>query len=306
MPKVSVLLPVFNAARYLPRALASILAQTERDFELIAVDDGSTDRSLPILQAHARQDARVRVISRSNTGIVGALTDGLAACTAPWIARMDADDWCAPSRLERQLRHLATVRGCVALGTWVMFTDPEGRPLKTYQPPTGHAEIEAELCGGNGGALVHPSCIFSRDALLASGGYRGQSPSPEDLDLFVRLLDHGQLANLPEVLFFYRQHAASITHQAGAWDALRAEITRDLRARHGLAPLPARADAKASARVPDRSDYRRRWALYAVEGGHLPSAWANLALALLRAPWKRENFSALGYLLHLWRNGAAR
>src|SRR5207253_385711 len=91
-PTVSVLLPVYNGARYLRPAVESILAQTFADFELIAVDDGSTDRSLAMLQEYARRDPRVHVITRPNTGIAGALNDGLAAARGEFLARMDADD----------------------------------------------------------------------------------------------------------------------------------------------------------------------------------------------------------------------
>src|SRR5687767_11217519 len=105
-PRISVLVPVFNAQRYLADAIDSILAQSFRDFELIAVDDGSTDRSRAMLDNYARRDPRVKVISRPNTGIVGALNDALAASRADLLARMDSDDVALSDRFEKQLAYL--------------------------------------------------------------------------------------------------------------------------------------------------------------------------------------------------------
>src|SRR5437868_1739700 len=105
-PLVSVVMPLYNAAVYLPAALDSILAQTLRDFELIVVDDGSRDRSPAILRRYQSRDPRLRVISRPNTGIVGALNDGLAVSRGEFIARMDADDISLPERFEKQVTYL--------------------------------------------------------------------------------------------------------------------------------------------------------------------------------------------------------
>ena len=102
-PAVSVLMPVYNAEAYLAEAVQSVLDQTWADFELIAVNDGSKDASGAILEDFARRDQRVRVISRPNTGIVGALNDAFAVARADLLARMDSDDLCMPARLEKQV-----------------------------------------------------------------------------------------------------------------------------------------------------------------------------------------------------------
>src|SRR4051794_4532921 len=106
-PAVSIVMPVYNGAAYVAEAVRSILGQTFEDFEFIIVDDGSTDRTPRILHEYERMDRRVRVISRPNTGIVGALNDGVAAAEAPLIARMDADDVSTPQRLHRQVEYLS-------------------------------------------------------------------------------------------------------------------------------------------------------------------------------------------------------
>ena len=193
-------MPIYNCQRYVEAAIESIRRQTFHDFELILVDDGSRDGSGPLIMRAAEQDARIRVLSGPHTGIVSALNDGLAACTAEFIARMDADDCAVAHRLADQVDHLAMHIDCVALGAAVLFTDPEGRPLKSYSPHQKHSRFEAELARGNGGAMIHPTVMFRRDALVRSGGYCEKYNYIEDLELFVRLLDFGQLSNLSAVL----------------------------------------------------------------------------------------------------------
>ena len=105
-PLISVVTPVYNAGRYLRPAVESILVQTFRDFELIVVDDGSKDDSLAVLREYEANDHRVRIITRPNTGIVGALNDGLAAARGEFIARMDSDDLSTPERFEKQIAYL--------------------------------------------------------------------------------------------------------------------------------------------------------------------------------------------------------
>src|SRR3954469_1098404 len=105
-PAVSVIMPVYNARAYVAEAIDSVLAQTFGDFELILVDDGSTDGSLDILRGYEKRDPRVRVISRPNTGIVGALNDGLKLARGEFIARIDADDASLPNRFEKEIAFL--------------------------------------------------------------------------------------------------------------------------------------------------------------------------------------------------------
>src|ERR1051326_2264165 len=131
-PFVSVLVPVYNAARYLDVAISSVLRQTFSDFELIAVDDGSKDDSKKILEHFSANDARIRVISRPNTGIVGALNDGLAVARGEFIARMDADDVALPGRFQAQLDYLRGHPDCIAVGTAVQIIDARGAVVDRF------------------------------------------------------------------------------------------------------------------------------------------------------------------------------
>jgi GT2 family glycosyltransferase len=212
-PALSVIMPVHNGQLTLGLAVESILAQTFGDFELIAVDDGSTDQSLKILHKFSQDDPRVRVITRANTGIAGALNDGISQATGEYLARMDADDISLPLRFEKQIAYLREHPECVLLGSRVMLIEPYGIPLYETKHETEHEKISAELLCGIGWAVVHPAAMMRADAVRKAGGYRADRVPIEDLDLFLRLSEIGKVHNLPEVLLQYRQHLESTNHK---------------------------------------------------------------------------------------------
>lgn len=292
---IDVLLPVFNAASHLREALESIFVQSFQDWKLIAVDDGSTDGSFLILKEYARNDSRIHLVSRPNTGIVGALNDGLAKCEDEFVARMDADDICLPRRFEQQVAFLQNHPNIVAVGTDILYTDPEGSPLVRHMPATEHEGIVAQLLEGNGGALIHPSVMLRKKALDRIDGYRiACRDRYEDLDLYIRLSLLGRLANLPEVHLLYRQHLQSINRTLGAHEALRREIVNPFRAVHGLPPLHA---VERDANSPEsQSDWRRHWAYDAARGGQWDTARKNAKLALRAAPFDGRNWRCWRYV----------
>lgn len=211
MPRVSIVLPIYNAEKHLAAAMDSLLAQTFSDFELIAINDGSKDGSLEILRTFQKRDNRVWIITRPNTGLVGALQDGLRAAQTDLIARMDADDIALPQRLEKQVAYMDTHPECVLLGTRVQAIDPHGLPLwEEHNVPTTHEDLDRELMKGRGGVIRHPTAMIRRAAVHKVGSYRNEFNNAEDLDLFLRLAEIGKVANLPDVLLLYRQHYGSI------------------------------------------------------------------------------------------------
>ena len=218
---VTVLLPVYNAQRYLGAALESVLCQTFSTFEIMAVDDGSTDASPRILDNFSHRDSRVRVITRAQSGIVGALNEGLNASTGELVARMDADDIADPGRLAAQVDFMAAHPRCVAVGTDVLFTDPEGAPLIRHRPANTHETIVRQLLEGNGGALIHPSVMFRREAINRAGKYRDRYQWIEDLDIYLRLSEIGEMANLSDVYLSYRQHLKSVNRTQAKREDLR-------------------------------------------------------------------------------------
>ena len=294
MNLVSVVIPVYNAARFLSTAIDSILSQTYCDFELIAVDDGSTDPSGDILEDCAARDSRIKVISRRNTGIVGALNDGIAAAHGDLIARMDADDISLPHRLEKQVAYLAVHPECVAVGTDVLYTDPEGAPLVRHHPAETHDGIMEQLLNGNGGALIHPTVTVRRRSLEEAGGYRARYQWIEDLDLYLRLSDRGRLANLPEVHLHYRQHLQSVNYTRRDRDGLRRELLNPCRLALGLPPLAPEPLETLSYRA---ADWRRHWAYDAARGGNWASARKNARKALAASPFDRRNWQCVHYAM---------
>lgn len=210
MALIDVLIPAFNVATTLREAVDSIRAQTMQDLRIIVVDDGSTDDTPRMLAAMADEDERILVVTRANGGIVDALNDGLRRCSAPYVARFDADDVSYPDRLERQLAFMEASPECVAVGGAVEHMDEAGAPL-TGLPQSGDPMLaDAAKAPALEPYIVHPFAMIRRSALEAVGGYR-HAPNCEDSDLYWRLMEHGRLVNLPAVLGRYRVHTASIS-----------------------------------------------------------------------------------------------
>jgi glycosyltransferase involved in cell wall biosynthesis len=208
-PLVSVVIGAFNAQRFLAPALDSLLAQTFRDFELVVVDDGSTDDTFAILKKYQAGDSRVRVIQIAHGGIVEAANAGLNAARSDLIARADADDVSMPDRLQKQFDFLNARPEVVAVGSRMQVIEPFGSPLRITDHKLTHEEIEEEFLRGSGWALPQPAAMLRKSVALKVGGYRHNYPYSEDFDLLLRMSEAGRLANLPDVLVQYRLHAGS-------------------------------------------------------------------------------------------------
>ncbi len=296
-PAVSVALPVFNAERHLAAAVSSILRQSFADFELLAVDDGSTDGSRRILERFAASDPRLRVISRPNTGIVGALNDACRAARAPLVARMDADDIAFPERLARQVAHLAAHPEIVALGAAVIYLDAAGRPVKPCPRSTDHEQLEPALLAGDGGALIHPVVVFRRAALEQAGLYRPETQYVEDLDLYLRLARLGRLANLPEPLLYYRVHGTSInfTRNAGRHET-KLRVLADAHRQRGLPFAPEQLPPPTQ-NWADLAAHDRDWAVTSMQYGQRRVAVSHALRACRLQPGNRAAWRVLAYAL---------
>lgn len=212
---ISILMPVRNEERYLQATLDSLYRQTFAGWELIAVDDGSSDRTAAILAEAARRDSRVRIIRREGGGLVAALNAGLEACHAPLLARMDADDICHPRRLELQASHLeaAPDTGLVACNFRHFPRTGLKRGMVEYElwqnALTEHSLIVRDLFVES--PFVHPSIMTRRAVLEGLGGYQDNG-WPEDYDLWLRMAAAGvRFARLPETLLFWRDHPERAT-----------------------------------------------------------------------------------------------
>ncbi len=214
-PRVSVLLPVYNAAGTLPAALRSVCWQSVPDWELVLVDDGSLDESLSIARAEAARDPRIRVLARPHQGLVASLQAGLAECRAELVARMDADDVSHPHRLARQLEFLEahpeiSVVGCrVRIFPFRTRTEGMARYESWLNSLVEPEELARDLLVES--PLVHPSVVFRRSEILEVGGYL-QSRGPEDYDLWLRLHERGaRFGKVGEVLFYWRDAPDRVT-----------------------------------------------------------------------------------------------
>jgi glycosyltransferase involved in cell wall biosynthesis len=210
MLAVSVVMPVFNAERFLGEAIASILAQSFTEFELIAIDDGSTDRSAEILNQYA-SDGRLSVIRRSHEGLTASLNFACALAEGKYIARMDADDIALPARFQRQIEFLERHASVAFLGTQLERIHEDGTHIDVTTVPLAHADIAANMqkfC-----CLHHPTVMMRTAAVRALGGYREAFHTAEDHDLWLRAAERFELANLPEILLRYRIHTQAISFQ---------------------------------------------------------------------------------------------
>ena len=212
-PLVSVVMPVRDAERFVARAVNSILTQTLGDLELIVVDHASSDRTPEILSGIAREDARLRVRRLdADVGLAEALNRACEEARGPLIARMDGDDVAMPGRLERQAAYLADHPSVALVGGAALVIDDAGTGYHTRRPPTGDPDIRAILLVRN--CFIHPTVMARRGALSQVGGYRAKFTRAEDYDLWLRLAERHELANLPEVVLHYRVHAAQVSHRA--------------------------------------------------------------------------------------------
>jgi len=209
--KLSVVMSVYNGAAFLAATLDSILVQTERGFELIAIDDGSTDATSAILAAYAARDARLRVIAQPNAGLTRALIRGCAEARAGVIARHDCGDLSHPERFARQLALLD--RGHVLVSCATRFMDRDGDTL--YVARARGDEVRKSLLEAGVSRIHaiphHGSAMFRRDAYLAAGGYRAEFRAAQDLDLWIRMAKHGTIGVLDEVLYEATVDARSIS-----------------------------------------------------------------------------------------------
>ena len=282
-------MPVYNTERYLAVAIESVIAQSFTDFEFIILDDGSTDSSVHIIQQYAENDDRIRFFPLEHRGYVSLLRRGLNHARGEFVARMDSDDISTPDRFEKQVAFLRSHEDCVAVGSRVVLIDPFGSKVEKPTHKTTHEEIESELLNGVGWAIVHPTVMMRRDALMKVGGYREDLMVSEDLDLFLRLAEVGKLANMQEVLLQYRQHLQSVNYtKYEQQKAVKRTIVGDAYKRRHL-PMPANWSFRERKLLP-HPEQIRRWGWAALRGGNLKVARRHALSAIRQAPMSMDTW----------------
>jgi glycosyltransferase involved in cell wall biosynthesis len=209
-PRVSVVMPVYNAEAYLAEAVESVLAQTFKDFELLAVDDASTDRSPELLAFYARKDPRVRVLRNpQNLMISRTLNAGLNQAQGEYLARMDADDVSLPDRLAKQVAYLDAHPRAGVVGGTMVITDATGRATGERRYHLTDAAIRRHLFRYN--PFSHPLVMMRTAIVRAVGGYLPEYDFAEDYELYFRIGRKAEFGNLPDVLLRYRVVPRSLT-----------------------------------------------------------------------------------------------
>ncbi|WP_284450644.1 glycosyltransferase family 2 protein [Methylophaga thalassica] len=301
-PLISVILPVYNAEKYVELAIFSILGQTYTNFELVIIDDGSTDDSKKIITRMANSDNRIRLISRPNKGLIKTLNEAIDVSRGDYIARMDADDICLPDRLENQITFLSEHPGNVVVGTLSTLIDSDGDEIGPFGKWVKHDEIDSAHLSGHGGAIIHPSVMIRTDALRCVGGYREEFKSAEDIDLWLRLAELGKVTNIDKRLILYRQHMDSIGHRHRSEQVTNTrKAILDAYKRRRLQPDEGAQLFSSSSDVSDSElDTMLKWGWWALGAKNIKTAKKYAFKSLFMAPltfqsWKLLVCSYRGY-----------
>jgi len=224
-PLISVLMPVWNGEAFLEAAVNSVLEQTFQDFELLVINDGSTDRTAEILGRYT--DPRIRVISLDHAGIVVALNHGVAQAQARWIARLDADDMCVQDRLESQWRAVNDHPGAVLCHSGVENFGEEAPTTQPARLPKSRSFTAMRLCYMC--PVTHSSVLFNRQVQMEAGGYLPEERHAEDYSLWGRMLERGEFVALPQKLIRFRYHGQSVSRKNLS---TQVALTKEIGARH--------------------------------------------------------------------------
>lgn len=209
-PLISVLLPVYNGELYLSQAIDSILSQTIKDFELICINDGSTDNTGKILAKYAKKDKRIKIITNnSNIRMAASLNKALDIAKGFYIARMDADDISLPDRFAKQIALLESDKSLVAVGCQEQIIDEYGH-IKAEK----HFPTDSKLCYQTLANFmpIQPPTLMARGNIFKKYRYDTSICPNDDINIYFKLLQHGNFSSVDEILFQYRQQSSSLTH----------------------------------------------------------------------------------------------
>ena len=213
-PKISVIMACFNSIFFVSEAVESILNQTFRDFELILIDDGSSDSTLDIIRRYELKDNRIIVIEKQNTGAADSRNKGIFLSRGDWIAILDSDDIALPMRLEEQFEYAAKNPGVLMVGSDCITIDKEGSPIKKHSYPVNSLQLKNRL-RRNMAFPPHSSVLYRADVVKRLGGFNTRFVRSQDWDLWLRLAEEGQIACLNRPLVKIRKHSSNISYSEG-------------------------------------------------------------------------------------------
>lgn len=303
MPAVSVVMPTYNVAGYVAAAVESVLRQTLQDFELIVVDDGSTDGTPEIVRGF--RDSRIRLIVGSHRGLPFPLCEGVGVAQAPYLSFLDGDDFWSPQKLERHVRFLEEHPEVDLTFSWSRFVDDQGRDTGLTSRPWSGAISFSELLADN--VMANGSAFMCRrKAFLDAGGFDPGMPCCQDVDVCLRvaLLRPGNLRAIPEFLTYYRARAGQLSGDLSLMEATFERMIEKLRA---LEPGEvARVQQLA------RSNMRRFFAFRSYQAARYAEALRRMGRSFASTPvefltdrrnWQMTAAAAAGLLLpNRWHN----
>lgn len=300
-PLVTAVIPAFNAAATIEATLRSVRAQTWPALEIIVVDDGSSDTTPEIVQGHAAEDARLRLLRQANAGVAAARNHGITAARGELVAPVDADDLWHPTKIARQVAAMQGEEDVALVYTWFALVDGKGCVTSARYRQQAEGDVFAALCRrnlvGNGS-----SALMRRDAVLAVGGYdpslrARRAQGCEDYKLYLQLAERHRFALVRAFLTGYRQTVANMSSDLGQMLRSFDLVTNEMRARH---------PERAADLDEGRTDFLRWSFERAVEGGRWPDA-ARFAAALARmAPWRAGRAMLRVPAARAWRAMARR
>lgn len=208
-PIISVVMCVYNREAFLPTAIQSVLQQTLHDFELLLIEDGSTDNSRAIVRSFAARDPRITAIFQDHSGAIASYNTGCANARGKYIAILDADDIAVSSRLELQSERMDSCPDLALLGGSTQCIDSNGDPLFVMRWPSKCQGLYHYLLMDC--VIAHTTVIFRRDVFLSVGGYRTMYKSAADYDFFLRIADRYMIDNVSEILCQYRLHDQQVS-----------------------------------------------------------------------------------------------
>ncbi|MFW2456938.1 glycosyltransferase family 2 protein [Methyloversatilis discipulorum] len=281
--KVSVVIPAFNAAWCVKRAIDSVLAQAFRNFELIVVDDGSTDGTADTVRAYGES---VRLISQANGGLSAARNSGIDAAQGEWVAFLDADDWWKPSKLSAQTALVERMPELGFCSTWAEVVSPEGEILHLWTDDGLEGDILPDLFGANATVAGSGSAVMARrDLLVRCGGFDTSLRSVEDIDMWMRLAAISRFARVPAPLACILRAPGSMSRNR---EVMRASALHVMNKNRSLLPRSLRGAhwrVSAAGVLTDFSKWRYR-------DGDRAGALADLLRALRLAPLARGRLVA--------------
>jgi glycosyltransferase involved in cell wall biosynthesis len=239
-PRISVITSCFNAEKWLNECIESVRSQTFSNFEYILIDDGSSDGTRQIMEKHAALDKRIRLVFKPNTGLSDSLNQGFRIARGAWIARLDADDISDPCRLELQIKHAESNPRVVFVGSDSALIDLNGKLIHEVKYPTSHHKLKHNLLTGRK-FPAHSSALISTRAFQMVGGYRNRLRRAEDRDLWLRLLDIGELRSVNRPLILLRKHNENISNDDNGYtqfvDAVACTVSYFLRLKGAQDPI---------------------------------------------------------------------